>query len=476
MKSEMPYWKYGATDIAKNVKMGTVSAAEIMGSVLDRIKNADSEVNAFATVDPEAAMSKAEEVDKAVSRGDVVGPLAGVPFSVKDLVPTGGMETAYGSNAFAGHVPARDAEAVARLRRAGAILIGKTNTPEFGVKALTNNPRHGYTRNPWDLDRSPGGSSGGATAAVAMGMGPIGMTTDGAGSSRIPAAVCGVLGLKPTLGRVPSEVSAELFSSFVNLGLATRTVSDMALGLTAMAGPSEGDPWSIGRQETAFTVPAEPLNCLRSLRVLVFRRMGNKLLDGGVEGLMDTALERFREHGAIVSEGPEDIDWDKACQVTAMRSYQHARLHHLLDEYEDVLDPVLVNALKEGASQKLLDVQSAPKRRSDLFRRVQELFEHSDVIVTPTVSAPPPHYRHNQDDPITINGELAGPIRANWYGYTGTFNHSGHPAISIPMGHTTDGLPAGLHVVGRWFNEQGLLDIAAACEQLAPWRDAWPDR
>lgn len=474
MAQDTAHWMKSAAEIAAEVRTGRLSASAVMESVLARIADVDGKVNAYAMVDPDQARRGAAAVDEAVARGEDPGPLAGVPFSVKDLVETAGMETAFGSHVFAGNVPDKDAVAVARLRQAGAILIGKTNTPEFGIKALTNNPRHGYTRNPWDLERSPGGSSGGATAAVAAGMGPLGMTTDGAGSSRIPAAVCGVLGLKPTLGRVANETAIELFSTFVNLGLATRTVADMAAGLTAMSGPDDGDPWSIGRARAVFAVPENPFRALRGLKVLVFRRMGNRLVDHGVEALLDARLALLKAEGAEISEGPDDFDWSKASQLTAMRAYQRARLGWLLEAHEDVIDPVLTAALKEAAHQDLAAVQAAPSQRSGLFRRVQALFEPHDVIVTPTVSAPPPHFRHTQDDPITINNELAGPLRANWYGYTGTFNHTGHPAMSIPMGYTHDGLPAGMQVVGRWFDEQRLIDIAAACEARHPWVDEWP--
>jgi Asp-tRNA(Asn)/Glu-tRNA(Gln) amidotransferase A subunit family amidase len=215
-------WRWSATAIADAVRARRLSAVEVTRAVIARLEASD------------------QSVDDAVLAGRDPGPLAGVPFSVKDLVVTQGVETAYGSHVLAGNIPDHDAEAVARLRRAGAVLIGKTNTPEFGHKALTSSPRYGYTRNPWNLERSPGGSSGGAAAAVAMGMGPLAVTTDGPGSSRIPASASGVLGLKPTLGRVPNETAVEQFSNFINIGLATRTVADLAAGLTAMSGACAG--------------------------------------------------------------------------------------------------------------------------------------------------------------------------------------------------------------------------------------------
>ena len=468
-------WRWSATEVSEAVRRRSVSAVEVTTAVLDRIASADGTVNAFALVDADGALAAARAVDAAVDAGRDPGALAGVPFSVKDLVPTAGIETAYGSHVMAGNVPDRDAEAVARLRRAGAILLGKSTTPEFGHKALTNSPRYGFTRNPWDTARSPGGSSGGGAVAVAAGMGPLAVTTDGAGSSRIPASACGVLGLKPTLGRIPNETAVEQFSNFINIGLATRTVADLAAGLTAMSGPCPEDPWSIAVPSAAFAVRDDPWGGLAGLRVLAFRHMGNRLVDRGVERLFDDQLTRLEKAGATLADGPADFEWAKPAQFAAMRAYQRARLDRYLESDRDRLDPSLVRALEEGRRQDLLAVQAAPAERSELFRRVQALFAGHDLIVTPTVSAPPPPYDHGQDDPMDINGEPAGPIRANWYGYTGTFNHTGHPAISIPMGFTADGLPAGFQAIGRWFEEQRLIDLAVGFEQAAPWAGHWPD-
>ncbi len=467
-------WQWSAVEVASAVRGRKVSAEDAVRSVLDRIEQADGRVNAYATVDPDGAISAARQIDAKVKAGEDPGPLAGVAFSVKDLIVTKGMVTDFGSRVFAGNVPDHDAEMVARLRRAGAILVGKSNTPEFGHKALTNNPLHGYTRNPWDISRSPGGSSGGATVAVAMGMGPIAVTTDGAGSARIPASVCGVLGLKPTLGRIPNETAIELFSSFINLGLSSRTVADLAAGLSVVSGACVTDPWSIAVPPATFAVPADPRARLSGLKALVFRRMGNSIVDVNVEKQFDLYLDLLRKAGVTLVDGPEDFEWDKASQFAAMRAYQRARLDHLLENDRDRLDPSLVAALEEGRNQNLMDVQAAPAVRSGLFRRVQALFDAHDLILTPTVAASPPPYDQDQNADFSINGKVAGPLRATWYGYTGTFNHTGHPAMNIPMGFTPDGIPTGLHVVGRWFEEQRLLDIAAAFEAMAPWAGFWP--
>lgn len=467
-------WRLPATQLARAIRQGEIGAEAATAACLARIERIDSQINAFATVDRDRALAAARKVDEARAAGRKLGPLAGVPFTVKDLVNTAGVETAFGSHTMVGNVPAKDVTAVARLRRAGAVLVGKTTTPEFGHLALTRSPRHGYTRNPWNLDRSPGGSSGGAAAAVASGLGPIALNTDGAGSARIPAACCGVLGLKPTLGRVPNEQVSEQFSSFVNLGINARTADDVAAMLSVVNGAMPLDPWTIGRRRQCFAVAADPVGKLKGLRILHVPRTTNAKVEGNVAALLVAALARLIDAGATVDTLPDGFDWDPRMAFVTMRGYQRARLGRLLQSDRERIDPSLAEALQEASEFDLLEAQQAPARRADLFRRVQALFETCDLIVTPTVSAPPPRYDHPHDEPLVIDNQVLGPLRQHWYGYTGPFNMTGHPAISIPMGFTPDGLPAGLHAVAPWFEEGRLIDLAAACAELAPWAADWP--
>lgn len=468
------YWRLAVAEIVKGVRTGAITAAEVTRACLDRIEEIEPSLNAFTVIDREGALDAARTVDSVVRQGGEPGPLAGVPFTVKDLTLTKGLETTFGSHIFAGNVPTTDAEVVARMRRAGAILLGKTNTPEFGHKALTDNPRFGFTHNPWDTTRSPGGSSGGAAAAVATGMGTVALNTDGAGSARIPASACGVLGLKPTLGLLPSEHASELFSNFVCLGLNARSAADLGAALGAVAGPDRRDPWSMHVPVRGYAPSGDPVATLRGARILYVPRMGNRIVDTDVDKLMEAALRELENAGARIETGSDEFDWAKRAAYTMTRSYQRVRLERFLGEYEDRMDVTLVEALREGQRQELLDVQEAPARRSELFRRVQALFDEYDLIVTPTVAAPPPRFDHRYDEPIYINGELAGPIRENWYCYTGPFNLTGHPAISIPMGFCRDHLPAGFHAVGRWFDEQRLVDLASAFEQIGLDPRQWP--
>ncbi len=466
--------RLSAGEITHAIADGRLTAAETVDAALARIRALDGDLKAFALVDEAGARARAAELDQARKAGGKPGPLHGVPFSVKDLVNSQGLETAFGSHTMKGNIPDRDIAAIARLKAAGAVLIGKSTTPEFGHKALTNSPRYGFTRNPWDRDRSPGGSSGGAAVAVATGMGPVGVSTDGAGSSRIPASACGILGLKPTLGLVPYEQATEQFSNFIYLGIAARTAADVALMLSVMNGEAPLDPWSIGHGRRGYGVADDPPARLSGARVLHIPTMGNREVDHGVAGLMDESLAMLRDAGAIVTVLDQPFDWSKRTAFLMMRAYQRARLEPLLEAHRDRMDPTMVEAIEEGRRMDLKELQCVPQQRTQLFQRVQALFEQADLLVTPTVAAPPPRFDHDIYDPFAVNGGEPGTLRDSWYCYTSPHNITGHPAISIPMGFTPDGLPAGFHATAPWFAEQSLIDLAAAFEHRRPWADRWP--
>ncbi|RYF58000.1 MAG: amidase [Comamonadaceae bacterium] len=470
-----PLHQWTATRIAEAVAKRELSASEVTGALLAHIGAIDAKVNAYAAVDVQGALAAAASLDKRLARGEDIGPLGGVPFSVKDLIATSGIETAFGSHLLAGNVPAVDAVAVARLRAAGGVLIGKTTTPEFGHKALTSSPRYGHTRNPWRLDRTPGGSSGGSAAAVASGMGPLSLTTDGSGSARIPAAVCGVLGLKPTLGRIPHEAAIELFTNFITLGLATRTVADMALSLEVTSGPAGADPWSRGAAPfRKADLQEDPATALRGLRVLVLERMGNTGIDASVAAAMEHTIEQLSHAGAVVVKSTTPMDNGRATLVAMMRAYQNIRLRPLIAHSRHLMDPSLVQALDEGAAQVLEDLQRAPAERTGLYRNVETMFAQHDVLLTPTVSAAAPHVAQRSDEPLILDGREVGSLRAQWYCYTGLFNLTGHPALNVPAGLDDSGVPVGVQFVAPWYGESRLLDLAAWFERTMPWAQSWP--
>src|SRR5437016_10238924 len=289
-----------AADLAALIARRAMSPVEVVDGVLARIEKTQPVLNAFITVCAEQARAAAREAEAAIMRDAPLGPLHGVPFAVKDLVNTARVRTTFGSVALADNIPAADSPAVARLKAAGAILVGKTTTPEFGHKCFTEAPLYGRTANPWDLARTCGGSSGGAAAAVAAGLGPIGIGTDGGGSSRIPAACCGVLGFKQTLGLVPHDLTPDGFGNQSHITPLTRTVMDAALMLEAMAGPDRCDPHSLGLPAPDFIGGARAEGDLKGLRIAWRPLLGNGIVASEIRTACEKALavfvERSEEH------------------------------------------------------------------------------------------------------------------------------------------------------------------------------------
>ncbi len=462
-----------ATVLAERIRRRTLSPVDVVDAVLRRIEALQPTLNAFVTVVHEEARSAALGADAALRRGDPLGPLHGVPFSVKDLVATAGVRTTFGSRLYERFVPAEDGVAVRRLKAAGAILVGKTTTPEFGHKAVTDGPLFGITRNPWDPTRSPGGSSGGAGVAVAAGMGPLAVGTDGGGSIRIPAACTGLVGLKATLGTVPHGQPPDLFGSVSYVGPMTRTVADAALMLAVMAGPDEADPHSLGRAPDDYVAAAVP-GRLEGLRIAWMPAVGNRALDSEVRVLTERAVRRLEGAGAHVEPAEVDFTACEAIFLTLSRATNFTRFADKLPGWRDRLDASLVDSIEKGRGLSAADLSRALFGRSDVFRQVQGLFRRYDLLATPTLSAPPPPAGRSALEPIEIEGKPAGSLRGAWYPYTLPFNQTGHPAISVPAGFTAAGLPVGLHLVAPWHAEARLLRAAAVLEAEAPWADRRP--
>ncbi|MGK0173480.1 MAG: aspartyl-tRNA(Asn)/glutamyl-tRNA(Gln) amidotransferase subunit A, partial [Gammaproteobacteria bacterium] len=318
-----------ATAMAPLIRDGALRAVDILDAVLARIDRLEPLLNAFALVDRDGARRAAVAADDARDKGGALGPLHGVPFSVKDLILTKGVETAFGSHLMAGNIPTRSAAVVERMQAAGAIMLGKTTTPEFAHSALTDSLRYGPTRNPWNRDFSCGGSSGGAAVAAATGMGPLTVTTDGAGSSRIPASCCGVLGLKATLGRIPNENAVDLFGNFIFLGAITRTTADLSAMLNVMSGPHAGDPWTFGAPHAPCEIPSDPESTLRGLRVHYKPRLGNELLDDGVAEAMEKTLTTLRRAGVTVTRSDGREDWGNELARVCIRATLAKSMAHI---------------------------------------------------------------------------------------------------------------------------------------------------
>ncbi len=455
-----------AVELAARIRDKRLSAVALVRATLERIAASQARLNAFAELAADQALAAAEAADAAVGRGDALGPLHGVPFSAKDILNTAGVRTAWGSRLMRDNVPGEDAVSVARLKAAGAILVGKTTTSEFAHKLLTDSPLHGVTRNPWHTSLTPGGSSGGSAVAVAAGLAPLSLATDAGASTRLPAACCGVVGLKPTLGLVPHSQVPDGFNNFIHLGLMARDVADVALMLDVVAGPHPSDPHSLGNPAPgAAAALAAPFDAAR-LRLRWRPLCGNRHLDPQVAQLCRQALDRL---GAVVTEDTGEIENPDAAWTVLQQSNWAARFGQRIDAIEPDIDPSFAQGIRAALGYSGQDVVQATYKRTQYFRMVQAWLADADCIVTPTMSRPPLPVDHPVFQLIEVAGETAGDMRAAWTPYLSLFDLTGHPAASVPCGLTRDGLPVGLQIVGRWHADAAVLQLAARLQQVVGW-------
>lgn len=458
-----------ARAIARGIKAKEFSPVEVLDAVLDRIEER-KDLNAFVTVTADEARVAAREAEDVVARGGDLAPLHGVPFSVKDMTWTKGAPTTFGSRIFADFVPGSDAESVARARASGAILIGKTTTPEFAHKIHTSTPMGGLTLNPYSPDVTCGGSSGGAAVAVAAGMGPLALGTDGGGSVRIPASCCGIVGLKPTIGRIPDLETADPFAASAHVGPMARDVADTRMLFDAIQGFHAGDPYGQAR------LPAvEPRNDLKGLRVGWMRLCGNSRVESEVHRLTTLAVTRLEELGAVIEEVEVDFAGMEPSFFVFMETRVFRSLRDHIDRYRDEIDPSLLPHFENGSRYTSVDYLEALSARGQMFRQVQSVLDRVDVIASPTMASPPLPHEQDPHGPITIDGVEVGRVRHSWYPYTMGFNMTGHPAISLPCGLTASGLPVGFQLAAKWYHEELILDVAARLEAALNF-DARPAR
>jgi aspartyl-tRNA(Asn)/glutamyl-tRNA(Gln) amidotransferase subunit A len=445
-----------------------------MRATLDRIDQSRERLNAFITVCADQALDAARAAEQSLVRGENLGPLHGIPFSVKDLLDTKGVRTTYGSLIFESHVPSGDALAVTRLKAAGAILIGKTTTPEFGQKGLTEAPLFGKTCNAWSTDRTCGGSSGGSAVAVAAGLGPLSVATDGGGSTRIPAACNGVVGFKQSLGVVPAETAEDAFGNISYTSPMTRTVADTALMLDIMAGPHPSDPHSLGPERKQYFESARAEGDLKGVRIAWRAYLGNKVLAAEVRRGCESAVKVFAELGADVFESPDDFENAEELWLKVNGSYRLAQFGRLLAQHRERMDLTLVAQLDGAAKLSAEELYRAIFLRTNMYRQVQSWFESADIVVTPTLARSALPIEHEFFDIVEIDGQPVDTMRRAWYPYTLPFNMTGNPAISIPCGWANDGLPIGLQLIGRLHEDESLLRAAALFERARPWSHRTP--
>ena len=447
-----------ARDLAALIRAKEISPVEAIRDALARIE-ARPELNAFITVTGDRALAAAREAERAVMAGERLGPLHGVPYSAKDLILTAGVRTTMGSFIHADFVPAQDAVAVARTRTAGAILIGKTTTPEFGHKQAADAPISGRTLNPVDPRFTCGASSGGAAVAVAAGLGPLALGTDGGGSIRIPASCCGVVGLKPTLGAVANLQPPDLFGANSYVGPIARDVRDTRLLHRAIRGPHWRDPYG----QAQFGPERASPRSLSGLKVAWLPTCGNRI-DPEVASACAAAVRLMERDGAVVETVELDFVALERHFLVILESMLAARVGPSVERFGDRIDPSLLRAVTLGMQHRAVALHEANYARTRCFLQLQALFDRHDVLVSPTVSAPPLPVEQDPNGLVVIDGLPAGTIRGAWYPYTYPMNLTGHPALSMPCGTSALGLPIGLQLAGRWHDDAFLLDVAERLE------------
>jgi amidase len=456
-----------AVDARRRIGEGSLRSSDLLESCVARVEAVDHAVNALVTRDFDRARIAAKAADEAVARGEPLGLLHGLPFAVKDLDETAGLRTTFGSELFAEHVPARDGDAVADLERSGAILIGKTNTPEFGAGANTRNRVFGATGNPFDPSRSAAGSSGGSAVALAAGMVPLATGSDMGGSLRNPAAFCGVVGFRPSPGLVPSERSLRGWSPLSVLGPMARTVPDVCLMLAAMASDRAADPLATTvsgrtiRRPEDFVRPPPP--DLATLRVAFTADFGFAPTERHIREVFADKTARFRSVFARADDAtPDCAGTDEAFEVLRGVAFM-AGHHDKVVSHPDRVGPNIHANVAQGLTYTAYDVARAEVAQTAIYRRWQAFFDRYDVIVTPTITLSPRPW--SEIYPAEIDGR---PTRTyfHWLALAYAVSLVGHPAVSLPVGLDRAGLPFGLQIVGPRGGDARVLAVAAALETL----------
>jgi amidase len=460
-----------ATELVRLYRARRASPLEVVQAVLARIDAVNPRVNAYVTLARESALRTARQATRALRPGATLPALHGVPVSIKDLTPTKGIRTTWGSKVFEHHVPAEDALIVQRLKAAGAIVVGKTNTPEFGAGGNTFNAVFGVTRNPWNLALTCGGSSGGAAVALACGMGPIAEGSDLGGSLRTPAAFCGVVGFRTTPGLVPLYPRDLAWDSLSVTGPMARTVADAALMLSVVAGPDDRAPLSYEVDARAFRAAVRRPS-IKGWRVAWSPDLDGLIpVDAEVARVAEGATRVLRGLGARVravspsfAELPEIVLGTRGLSMVALHADK-------LPEWRDRMQKGLLWNIEQGLALTPRGIARAQKLQTVLWHRVRRFMEGYELFVLPTVAVKP--FPAEQPYPTEINGK---PLEdyTRWFFLTYAITVLGLPVISVPAGFTRDGLPVGLQIVGRRRQEAAVLAAAAAFEAAAPWADRIP--
>ena len=449
-----------AVDLAERIRRRAVSVTDVVQAHLAQIDRVNAKVNAIVTLTAERALDDAKAKDAALARGDATGVLFGLPIAHKDLVPTKGIRTTFGSRIYRDHVPEVDGLIVERLRAAGAVTLGKTNTPEFGAGSQTFNEVFGRTLNPYDPSKTCGGSSGGAAVALACGMIPIADGSDTGGSLRNPAALCNVVGFRPSPGRSPVWPRTLAWAGLGVEGPMARTVADAALMLSAMAGFDRRSPISIAESGDIFR---RPLNRdFHGVRVAWSRDLGGLPIDRRVTTALEGQRKILRELGCAVDDAEPDLrDAREIFQALRALSFV-ASYAALLPKYRDQIKDTVIWNTELGLKLTASDIAEAEVKRTALYHRVREFMERYEFLVLPATQVPA--FDVAQPYVTEIEGVML-PTYIDWMRVCSDITVTGLPAISVPGGFTPAGLPVGLQIVGRYHDDWGVLQIAHAVEQ-----------
>ncbi|MDD4859596.1 MAG: amidase [Dehalococcoidales bacterium] len=466
--SDLGICHMSAFDMARAVKTKKLSPVEIMKAVFLRIGQLNAKVNAFCTLAEESAMDQAKKAESRVMKGEALGPLHGVPVSIKDLVFTKDIRTTAGSMIYENFIPEQDAIVVERLKTAGAIIIGKTNTSEFGWTAITANRLFGTTRNPWNLNLHAGGSSGGAAAATALGMGAFGIGGDAGGSIRIPASFCGAFGFKPSFGRVPQYPAFSGWETLGHTGPITRTVRDAALVMEVISGRDDRDHFSL--PDASLHFPQFPEQALKGYKIAWSKDLGYARVSPEVSKVTEAAVKFFSNSGGEVeAASPENNSPEKLFSDTVGVGLANF-LKNKLPVWKDKMDPALVRFIEMHLNVLATEYAGAFQQQLDYCGRMQSFFQKYDLLLTPTVAVLP--FDANKYSVKEIDGVKVSPLA--WMAFTYPFNVTGQPAATVPCGFTDDGLPVGLQIIGRRFDDVAVLKAAAVFEQISPWAHKRP--
>jgi Asp-tRNA(Asn)/Glu-tRNA(Gln) amidotransferase A subunit family amidase len=456
-----------AQEIRDRIVGKEVSATEVMAETLSRMESLEPTLNAFVTPTPERAMEAAREADRLLAEGGEPGALHGVPISVKDLINIGGVRTTFGSRTMAENVVENDAPSVERARAAGACIIGKTTTTEFGCKGGGgDSPLSGITRNAWDPSKTPGGSSAGAATSVAAGVTPFALGTDGGGSIRIPASLCGDFGIKAQYGRVPVFPTSAT-PTLGHVGPISRTVRDAALLLGAISGFDDRDPASVSEPVPDFLAACEaPVG---GMRVAWSPTLGYARPTPEVLGITEGAVRVLEDLGCSVDLVEEVMDDPVELWSAEFYAGAGTRLKEALRNSRELLDPAVAEILDGALEGTIADYYGKIFARYALREEVRRFFERYDLLVTPTL--PVPAFGAG----VNVPPESPDRNVVSWVYYTYPFNLTGNPAASIPCDFTADGLPVGLQVVAGTNREADLLRLSAAFESAQPWANSYPE-